>query len=75
MDDRFDQFIADDVEKLENFSVHEAKQAIKKFSRYITQHARSNPCYEISLLQECMLRCFRAFEKDFVNINKKLIED
>lgn len=62
-DTTFDDFISKDLDELENFNHYEASQAIDKYSKYISTHLRNFPCYEISLLQECILRCFRIYEK------------
>lgn len=73
-DESFDDFINNDLNVLEEFSCEEATAAIKKYAEYVDRHFEKLPCYEISLLQECILRCFRVFEQSHLNINKKLIE-
>lgn len=75
-DEGFDSFIDNDLNVLEEFSCDEAKRAIKKYSEYVDRFSKRLPfpCYEISLLQECILRCFRVFEQQRSNINSKLIE-
>lgn len=62
-DPAFEKFITSDLDVLENFSCYEAKKAIGKYSKYIDENIENYPCYEISFLQECILRCFRAFER------------
>lgn len=73
-DEYFDDFISSDLESIENFQENEAKSAIKRYSKYIEKHIEKYPCYEISLLQECVLRCFRVLEKFETEVNRKLIE-
>lgn len=73
-DENFDKFIGNDLDALEEFEEEEAKNAIKKYSSYIEKHSENFPCYEISLLQECILRCFRIIEKKQSCIDGKFIE-
>lgn len=73
-DEAFDDFISNDLDNLENFNHHEARQAIDKYSTYINNNIVFFPCYEISLLQECILRCFRVLEKYCTRSNIKFIE-
>ena len=73
-DEHFDDFITKDLDQLENFSPYEAKLAVCKYSNYITNHFKKFPCYEISLLQECILRCYRIFEKHLTKENRRFVE-
>lgn len=73
-DKSFDDFISKDLDELENFNRYEAKHVIEKYSKYINEHIENFPCYEISLLQECILRCFRIFEKCLAKSNINFIE-
>lgn len=72
-DKTFDGFIGSDLDKLENFTELEARTAIMKYSEYIDSHSKNYPCYEISILQECLLRCFRIFEKGHSGFNEKFV--
>lgn len=73
-DKEFDQFISKDVDDLENFMFHEAMKHLILYLKYINEHTTEIPCYEITLLQECALRCFQIFEKYQSNFNRMLIE-
>lgn len=73
-DKGFDEFIDSDLDQLEEFSAEDAGKAILKYSGYINKQMKHFPCYEICLLQECILRCFRTLEKFQSKSNSKLIE-
>lgn len=62
-DKTFDEFLGNDLEILEDFNQQESENAIEKYSKYINENITEFPSYEISLLQECILRCFRNFER------------
>lgn len=72
-DETFDDFIGSDLDELENFTELEARAAITKYSEYIDRHSERYPCYEISILQECLLRCFRIFEKGHSGFNENFV--
>lgn len=50
-----------DVKKLMDIDVDHAKQFFKRICNYLVKKDRYYPCYEISAMQECLLRCFTIF--------------
>lgn len=50
-----------DVHKLKEIDVEHAEKFFKKICTYLTKNASLCPCYEISAMQECLLRCFTIF--------------
>lgn len=73
-DPKFDKFILSDIETFEHNSIKEAKEKMKKYCKYLNKCDDHYPCYEISMLQECLLRCLRIFEKNSTNMNSRFIE-
>lgn len=60
-DGGFDKFISDDVKKLSALDVTHAKKKIGAYFDYISKLDKHYPCWEISTVQECLLRCFTIF--------------
>ncbi|CRK91552.1 CLUMA_CG005209, isoform A [Clunio marinus] len=73
-DKDFDTFISNDLEEFEKFNTEKAERAIKRYSKYIENHDKNIPSYEITLIQECMLRCFRILERSKSMFNLNFIE-
>lgn len=72
-DSKFDKFILSDIETLEQNNRKEAKEKMKKYCKYLNKCDDHYPCFENSMLQECLVRCLRIFEK-FSTKNSNLIE-
>lgn len=50
-----------DVHKLKEIDVDHAKMFFKQICNYLIRNDNLYPCYEISAMQECLLRCFTIF--------------
>lgn len=60
-DHKFNNFISDDVVKLAALEVDRAKGKFKPYCKYLQKYDKNYPCFEISSVQECLLRCFTIF--------------
>lgn len=58
----FDEFLGDDIAKLSNFDLANAKSRFQDYCEKINELDKHYPCREISTLQECILRCFFIFK-------------
>lgn len=61
LDRHFTQFVSDDIEKLSQLDIQRAKKKFQPYCDYLKKWDASYPCYEISSVQECLLRCFTIF--------------
>lgn len=61
IDRRFNQFIGNDVNKLSQLNIEHAKKKFQSYCDYLKKMDANYPCYEISSVQECLLRCFTIF--------------
>jgi SET and MYND domain-containing protein 4 len=61
VDNKFDRFLGDDVKKLSELDVQRAKEKFKSYCSYLQKLDKRYPCWEISSVQECLLRCFTIF--------------
>lgn len=61
IDKSFDIFITDDVQRLSRLDVKQAKTRFKDYCCYLSKFCINYPCYEVSSVQECLLRCFTIF--------------
>jgi hypothetical protein len=58
----FDAFLGNDLQYLSACDLNRAYEKFDSYCRYIDEKDGKNyPCYEISSLQECLLRCLRIF--------------
>lgn len=62
VDNVFDLFLGDDVAALAEMNVETAKNRFKEYCEYLNRLDSKYPCYEISSLQECILRCSFIFK-------------
>lgn len=62
VDDNFERFIKNDVAKLAALNVETAKNRFKEYCDYLDKNDHNYPCYEISCLQECILRSTFIFK-------------
>lgn len=60
VDRNFDKFI-DDVHKLTMLDIEHAKKKSQSYCDYLEKMDSNYPSYEISSVQECLLRCFTIF--------------
>lgn len=60
-DKRFERFLGDDIKKLADLNVDYAKAKFQQYCEYLMKHDKNYPCYEVSTVQECLLRCFTIF--------------
>lgn len=61
VDQGFQKFISNDIKKLSLLDVKTAKERFPAYCNYLKKFDRKYPCYEISSVQECLLRCFTIF--------------
>jgi hypothetical protein len=61
VDPRFEDFLSDDVKKLSELNVQRAKDRFSDYCSYLQKFDKRYPCWEISSVQECLLRCFLIF--------------
>lgn len=65
---KFQRFLNDDVEMLQKLNVERAKLKYKPFCELIDKMEEHYPCFEISALQECVLRCLNIFSLSEFNM-------
>ncbi|CAO1430277.1 unnamed protein product [Diamesa serratosioi] len=65
---QFQRFMSDDVEMLQKLTVERAKSKYKPYCELIDELEDQYPCFEISALQECVLRCLDIFALSEFNI-------
>ncbi|CAO1442530.1 unnamed protein product [Diamesa hyperborea] len=58
----------DDVDMLQKLVVERAKLKYKPFCEYIDKMEEHYPCFEVSALQECVLRCLNIFSLSEFNM-------
>lgn len=61
IDKSFNKFISDDVQKLSALDVAHAKNRFQAYCDYLANYDKNYPCWEVSSIQECLLRCFTIF--------------
>lgn len=61
VDRKFQKFLSDDVQKLAELNVQRAKDKFQSYCDYLQKFDSKYPCWEISSVQECLLRCFTIF--------------
>lgn len=61
IDNQFDEFLTDDIKKLSKLDVSRAKEKFQSYCYYLSKVDRHYPSYEISSVQECLMRCFTLF--------------
>ena len=61
VDPNIEKFLSDDVKKLSTLDVNRAKIKIRAYCDYLMTTDKQYPCWEISSVQECLLRCFTIF--------------
>lgn len=61
IDGSFQKLFSNDIQKLSSLDINYAKSRFKIYCNYLMKHDRSYPCWEVSSIQECMLRCFTIF--------------
>lgn len=62
VDTSFERFLGSDVAALADMNYETAKNRFRDYCKYIARIDRSYPCYEISCLQESILRCAFIFK-------------
>lgn len=62
LDVNFDRFLGNDVAALAEMNTETAKNRFKEYCEYLDKMDSNYPCYEISCLQECILRCSFIFK-------------
>lgn len=65
---KFDRFMSNDVEMLQKLDVDRAKLKFDAYCEFIDEKNERYPCYEISALQECVLRCLNIFSMSEFNM-------
>lgn len=60
-DQNFDEFLSNDIQKLSTLDVKHAKARFTAYCDYLNKYDKNYPCWEISSIQECLLRCFTIF--------------
>lgn len=61
IDKNIKKFLSDDVKKLASMDVKRAKDRLQVYCNYLAKADKNYPCYEISSVQECLLRAFTIF--------------
>lgn len=57
----FESFISDDVAKLRSLNVKLAKEKFKSYCNYLMKNDKHYPSYELSSVDQCLLRCYMLF--------------
>lgn len=57
----FQSFISDDVFELRSLNVKLAKEKFKTYCNYLRKNSHHYPSFEISSVEECLLRCYMLF--------------
>ena len=58
---KLENFLSNDIRELSELNVQHAEDRFNEYCRYLQKLGNQYPCWEISSLQECLLRCFTIF--------------